>query len=189
MNIVALAVLASGTVAVRYLGPRARRARIDRAHALYERYVGDPDHADPALAELLEQEAAVIARTVRRAPVDPARLSYFDSTDRHPFFTDGEIGILENFLAPRALIRREYLAALGIARQHFLRLERRALDPRVWIGWILLAPRDLLEYLGLHTAGTRLWVTALQLVYWLGGAAALGWWAWQAFHLGRFLPS
>ncbi len=188
MNAYLLGACAVATVGYRFVAALTRRRRLERAKALFEAYTAATNEPDPGLSELLERDAAVVARTIRAAPVDPARLSYFDSTDRYPFFADGDIGVLENFLAPRTLIRREYLVLLEGAIRYHRRLEREAIDPRTWLRWILFLPRDWLDYLGWRTVRTRMFVTAVQLLYWLIPVAFLARFAWQRFDLGRLLP-
>lgn len=188
MNYLLLGGFAATTIGVRYLGARTRRVRLERARALYESFTGASGTPDEGVRALLERDAAVVARTIRSAPVDPSRLTFFDGTDRYPFFADGDVGVLENFLAPRAIVRREYLAALDVAIRHYRGLEREAIDPRTWLRWVLFLPRDWMEYLGLRSVRSRWLVTAIQLVYWLVPLALAGAWVWKRFELGRFLP-
>lgn len=188
LNALLLGGFAATTIGVRYLGARTRRVRLERARALYESYTGASGTPDEDVRALLERDAAVVARTIRSAPVDPSRLSFFDGTDRYPFFADGDVGVLENFLAPRAVIRREYLAAIDVAIRHYRGLERDAIDPRTWLRWVLFLPRDWLEYLGLRSARSRWLMTAIQLAYWAVPLALAGSWAWKRFELGRYLP-
>ncbi len=188
MNAYLLGGCAAAVIAYRFTSATTRRRRLVRAKALYEAYTSPTGEPDPGMRELLERDAAVVARTIRSAPIERARLAYFDSTDRYPFLSDGDIGVLENFLAPRTLIRREYLTLLDTAIRHYRQLEREAIDPRTWLRWLLFLPRDWLDYLGWRTARTRMLVTVLQLLYWSIPIGLAVHWAWQRFGLGRWLP-
>lgn len=144
---------------------------------LYQKYcLGD--EGDPGRRQIrnrLEEKAVVVRRFIREGRIERSRLTYFDSTDRHPYFGAGDVDVLMNFLIPREAIRSQFHVLVAQAVDGYRTQRAGLVNPLAWLRFAAYLPREVLSYLGVYAARTAGIVTLIQIAYWLAIPAGIAW--------------